>query len=109
MSAGKASDPIRRQIVARLLTAVVVAPLALLRSRRAKAADLPLLDPSSPAARKLKYVSDARQAKATAKGNSCSNCGLYQGADGSKQGPCQLFPGKDVLAGGWCSSWEPQM
>jgi High potential iron-sulfur protein len=109
MSAARTPDPIRRQIVARLLAGAVVAPLALLRSRHAQAADLPLLDPASPAARKLKYVSDASQAKAMAKGNSCSNCGLYQGAYGSKQGPCQLFPGKDVLAGGWCSSWEPQM
>lgn len=109
MSATRASDPVRRRLVARLLAATLVAPLALLRSRRARAADLPLLDPSSPAARKLEYVADASQAKAAAKGNSCANCGLYQGTYGSKQGACQLFPGKDVLASGWCSSWEPQM
>lgn len=109
MSAAKASDPIRRRVVARLLVGAVIAPLALLQSRRAQAAELPLLDPSSPAARKVGYVSDASQAKAAAKGNSCSNCGLYQGAYGSKRGPCQLFPGKDVPANGWCSSWEPQM
>jgi len=109
MSCTKASDPIRRRLVARLLVGAMVAPLALLRSRRAQAADLPLLAPSSPAAQKVNYVSDASQAKAAAKGSSCANCGLYQGAYGSKQGACQLFPGKDVLAGGWCSSWEPQM
>jgi len=109
MSCTNASDPVRRRLVARLLMGAVVAPLAFLRSRRAQAADQPLLDPSSPQARKLQYVSDASQAKAAAKGNSCSNCGLYQGAYGSKQGACQLFPGKDVLAGAWCSSWEPQM
>lgn len=108
MSSTKAFDPTRRRTAARLLMGVLVAP-ALLRSRPAQAADLPLLDPSSAAARKLKYVSDATQAKAAAKGNSCSNCGLYQGAYGSKQGSCQLFPGKDVVAGGWCASWEPQM
>jgi hypothetical protein len=109
MSSTRASNPIRRRLVARLLAGAILAPLGLLRSPRAQAADLPLLDPSSPAARKLSYVSDASQAKANAKGNSCSNCGLYQGAYGSKQGACQLFPGKDVLAGGWCSSWEPQL
>ncbi len=109
MSRSKASAPGRRRFLARLLAGASLAPLALLHSRRSQAADLPLLDPSSPAAAEVKYVADASQAKAAAKGNSCANCGLYQGADGSKQGACQLFPGKDVLAGGWCSSWEPQM
>ena len=104
-----ASDPLRRRLVATLLAGAVVAPLALLRARPARAADRPLLDPSSPAAKKVGYVPDASQAKATAKGNNCANCGMYQGAYGSKQGLCQLFQGKDVLAGGWCSSWEPQM
>lgn len=109
MSRSKTTDPVRRRFLGRLLMGASVAPLALLRSRRAQAADLPLLDPSSAAARKLKYVADASKARALAKGNSCATCGLYQGADGSKQGACQVFPGKDVLAGGWCSSWEPQM
>lgn len=104
-----ASDSHRRRLVATLLAGAAFAPLALLRPRRARAADLPLLDPSSAAAKKVNYVSDASQAKPTAKGNSCAGCGLYQGAYGSKQGACQLFPGKDVMAAGWCSSWEPQM
>jgi hypothetical protein len=109
MSTTKASDPIRRRLIAGLLMGAIVAPLTLLRSRWAWAADLPLLDPASPAARKVHYVSDASQAKAATKGSSCANCGLYQGANGSRQGACQLFPGKDVLAAGWCSSWQPQM
>lgn len=109
MSTTKALRPIRRRLAAGLLMGAIVAPLPLLRSRQAKATDLPLLDPSSPAARKAKYVPDASQAKGAAKGNSCANCGLYQGANGSKQGACQLFPGRDVLAAGWCSSWEAQM
>lgn len=108
MSCTKASDLARRRLVARLLTGALIAPLALLRSRHAQAADLPLVDPASPTAQKLHYTTDASKAKAAA-GNRCANCGLYQGTNGSKQGPCQLFPGKDVLAGGWCSSWEPQM
>lgn len=109
MSSIKISDPIRRRLVARFLVSAMVAPLALLRSRRAQAADLPLLDPASAAAKKVHYVPDAAQAKAAAKGSTCATCGLYQGSYGSKRGACQLFPGKDVLAGGWCSSWEPQM
>lgn len=109
MRCAKPSGPVQRRLVARLLIVAVVAPLALFRSRRAQAADPPLVDPSSPEARKLKYVSDASQVKAAAKGNSCATCGLYEGATGSKQGACQLFAGKDVLATGWCSSWEPQI
>ena len=109
MSRTKATDTSRRRLLARLLMGASVAPLALLRSRLSRAADQPLLDPSSAAARKLKYVADASKAKALAKGNSCATCGLYQGSYGSKRGGCQVFPGKDVLASGWCSSWEPQM
>lgn len=105
----KAPDPLRRRLLGLLLAGALVTPLALFRSPRARAVDLPLLDPSSPAARKLKYVADASQAKAAAKGNTCASCGLYQGASGSRQGPCQLFPGNNVRASGWCSSWEPQM
>jgi hypothetical protein len=105
----KATDALRRRTVTRLLVSALAAPLALLPSPRARAADLPVLDPAIPEAKKLKYVADASQAKAAAKGNNCANCGMYQGAYGSKQGGCQLFAGKDVLAGGWCSSWEPQM
>ncbi|MGH8180875.1 MAG: high-potential iron-sulfur protein [Steroidobacteraceae bacterium] len=105
----KAPDSLRRRCVATLLASAALAPLALLRPRRARAADLPLLDPSSAAAKKVNYVPDASQAKAAAKGNSCAGCALYQGAYGSKQGACQLFQGKGVLASGWCSSWEPQM
>ena len=108
MSHTKASNPMRRRVVARLILGGLVAPLGLLRARHAQAADLPLVDPASPTAQKLHYVPDASKAKGAA-GNSCANCGLYQGTNGSKQGACQLFPGKDVPAGGWCSSWVPQM
>lgn len=104
-----ASDSLRRRLVATLLAGAALAPLALLKPRRARAADLPLLDPSSAAAKKVNYVPDASQARASAKGNNCAGCALYQGAYGSKHGACQLFQGKDVLAAGWCSSWEPQM
>lgn len=105
----RATDSLRRRLIATLLAGAAVAPLAFLRPRRARAAGLPLLDPASAAAKKLDYVPDASQAKASAKGNTCAGCGLYQGAYGSKQGACQLFQGRNVWATGWCSSWEPQM
>ncbi|MGH8131907.1 MAG: high-potential iron-sulfur protein [Steroidobacteraceae bacterium] len=64
---------------------------------------------NDPQAKVVRYVEDASEAKGATAGSSCANCGLYQGTSGSPQGPCQLFPGKDVKAKGWCTSWAPQM
>jgi hypothetical protein len=101
-------SPARRRLLARLVLGVPLAALVLRRSARADGA-APLLDVASPAAKGVKYVEDAKQAEGATAGSSCANCALYQGAAGSKQGPCQLFPGKDVKASGWCTSWAPQM
>ncbi len=102
-------SPARRRLLERLVLAVPLAALASGRSARAAAAQAPLLDVASPQAAAVKYVEDARRAEGAAAGSSCANCALYQGAAGSKQGPCQLFPGRDVKASGWCTSWAPQM
>ena len=83
--------------------------LAAVRPRSVAAAAAPLLDAGSPEAKAVKYVEDAARASGAAAGSRCANCALYQGPDGSIQGPCQLFPGKAVKAAGWCSSWAPQM
>lgn len=74
------------------------------------AAELPPVDTSSPQAVALGYVEDATTTD-TAKfaryeaGQTCANCQLYQGADGSESGPCPLFAGHAVAAAGWCNSW----
>jgi hypothetical protein len=84
--------------------------LAAVRPRAiAAAAPAPLLDPGSAEAKAVKYVEDASKASGATAGSRCANCGLYQGPDGSTEGPCQLFAGKAVKAAGWCSSWAPQM
>lgn len=97
----------RRRLLQRLALGVSLAALG--TKPRARAAAAALLDAASPEARAVKYVEDAARASGATPGSTCANCGLYQGAAGSKQGPCQLFPGKDVKAGGWCTSWAPQM
>jgi len=97
----------RRRLLQRLALAVPLAALAV--SRGADAAAAPLLDPTSPEAKAVRYVEDAAGASGASAGSRCANCALYQGADGSKQGPCQIFPGRDVKATGWCTSWAPQM
>lgn len=96
----------RRRLLQRLALGALFAPGA---ARTALAASAPLLSVSAPQAQAVRYVEDARNAKGASPGSSCANCALYQGAAGSSQGPCQLFPGKDVKAAGWCSSWAPQM
>ena len=100
----------RRRLLQRLALCVSLAPVAAGAVRTAlAAAPAPLLSASSPEAKAVKYVEDAKNAKGATPGNNCANCGLYQGTSGSAQGACQLFPGKDVKASGWCSSWAPQM
>ncbi|MBV8783691.1 MAG: high-potential iron-sulfur protein [Gammaproteobacteria bacterium] len=95
----------RRRVITRLALAACLVPGILSRTVRAAAA---LLSPEDPQAKTLRYTEDARS-EPTANGNRCATCALYQGPDGSAQGPCQIFPGKEVKAAGWCSSWAPQM
>ena len=96
----------RRQLLKRVALAVWLVPLAV-SVRRARAANL--LSPASPQAKAVRYVEDARSAKGAIAGSTCANCALYQGASGAPQGPCQIFPGQEVKAQGWCSSWSAQM
>jgi len=101
-------SPARRRLL-QLVAAVPLGTLIVGRGLHAQSPSTPLLDASSPPAKAVKYVEDARQAQGAAAGSTCANCALYQGASGSARGPCQLFPGKDVKAAGWCTSWAPQM
>jgi hypothetical protein len=101
-------DLTRRNFVRRCLFGATAASLAFARLTESRAADAPLLSPSDPAAKKLKYTEDASKVK-EAGSNKCSSCVLYQGTDSSQQGPCQIFPGKQVKAAGWCTSWAPQL
>jgi len=101
-------SPARRRLLQRLALGVPLAALG--RQPRARAAGpAALLDAASPEAKAVKYVEDAAKADGASPGSSCANCALYQGAEGSKQGPCQIFPGREVKATGWCISWAPQM
>lgn len=38
-------------------------------------------------------------------GHTCSGCRFFKGAAGQAWGPCDIFAGKQVNAGGWCSAW----
>jgi len=99
----------RRSLLKRLALGTTLAPLAASLTRRAAAAPAMLVSPGSPEAKAVQYTEDAKSAHTAQPGSTCANCALYQGADGSAQGPCQIFPGKEVKAAGWCSSWAAQM
>src|SRR5215475_7446681 len=98
-------DESRRRLLKRMTLGVAVIPIAALPLRSAIAADLPLVAADDPTAKALKYVSDAGKAPDAKPGSKCANCKLFQGAAGSTEGGCLLFPGKSVTAAGWCSSW----
>jgi hypothetical protein len=96
----------RRQLLKKVTLGAALMPLAGLGIRAAFAADAPLVTEDDPTAQALKYVSDAGKATGAKPGSKCATCALYQGAAGSSQGPCQIFPGKSVKAAGWCTSWS---
>ena len=65
----------------------------------ANTAGLPLMDEKDPSAGALGYVNNAASADKVkypkyADGQNCANCALYQGAAGSAQGGCPLYPGQ---------------
>lgn len=74
-----------------------------------------LVDPSSSEAKALSYKtkhSDVKDPKLKVakdgvpwEKQDCSSCALFQGKKGDKQAGCAVFPGKEVLAGAWCTSW----
>ena len=98
-------DESRRRLIKRVTLGLALVPIAGFSSRAATAADLPLLTADDPAAKALKYVPDASKASDAKPGSKCATCANYQGAAGSAQGGCLLFPGKAVQATGWCSVW----
>jgi hypothetical protein len=105
----RAHSPSRRSLLKRLTLGTALVPLAAGLARRAAAAPAMLVSAGSPEAKAVQYTEDAKSAHTAQPGSTCANCALYQGADGSTQGPCQIFPGKEVKAAGWCSSWAAQM
>lgn len=85
-------------------------PAASTPASAAAASSLPALDEKDPQAVALGYVEDASRVDASkyknyVAGSMCSGCMLYQGQSGDAAGPCGIFPGKQVAAKGWCTSW----
>ena len=78
----------------------------------ASAQDLPHVELDDPTAKALVYVHDAKTVDKTnplaaryEEGQTCATCLQLTGEADAEWRPCNLFPGKLVAAGGWCSVW----
>lgn len=87
------TDKSRRAVLKGLIGIPVVAITGIQTARAA------MLSVDDPTAKALSYTD-----KSTTDGQSCANCGIYQGGSAAS-GACPIFPGKDVAAAGWCKSW----
>lgn len=99
----------RRQFLTQIITAAGVA--GAVASLPALAADAPAhLEESDPTAQALGYkpdtkLVDQKKYPQHQPDQHCAACALYQGAAGSKEGPCGAFGGKIVNANGWCMAY----
>ncbi len=91
----------RRSFIQGTVGATTVVALAGLGMRAANAdSHAPKLKLDDPRAKALAYTEQSEK-----DGQWCMNCQLYTGKDGDSYGPCAIFPGVEVAAKGWCSSW----
>jgi hypothetical protein len=98
----------RRKLLQGALASLAAAPAATLFAGDALAAEA--LSEDDPTAKSLGYVTDAKKVDAKANpnykpGQVCANCMQYTGKAGAADGPCNIFPGKNVNAKGWCKVW----
>jgi High potential iron-sulfur protein len=104
---------ISRRTLVRTL-ALGTAAAAVLPQRSLRGAEPAKLDVSDPAAVALGYVENASQVDRTkypryVPGSNCDNCLQLQGKPGNNYRPCNLFSGKLVAVGGWCSGWTAEV
>lgn len=102
---------LRRELMGALALGAVAAALP---ARSATGADSQKLDVNDPAAVALGYVEnsarvDAKRFPRFVPGSNCDNCLQLQGKPGDSFRPCNLFSGKLVAVGGWCSGWTAEM
>ncbi len=100
-----------------IVPATVIAQRLVFGGSTAFAANEPMVGEKDPQAVGLGYHADAskvdvkkfpKRAGEEGKKQFCSGCMFYQGGTDplkTKSAPCQLFPGKQVAAKGWCNSW----
>lgn len=90
----------RRTLIDSALKAVPFLVALDLGINTASAATLPPLDPNDPTAKALGYVNAS-----TKPDQKCATCAQFQGQAADARGGCNIFAGKSVAGGGWCSVW----
>lgn len=85
------------------LSGVAAAGMVLIPVCQVEAADAPAAKLSSDdaQAKALGYVE-----KTPVAGSTCGNCMQSKGEAGAQWLGCNIFPGKQVNAGGWCKVWS---
>ena len=101
----------RRRLLQGALVGIAAVPAVTLIARNAHAYEL--LSESDPTAKSLAYVGDAGRVVPASNptfkaGQHCANCMQYTGKAGAAEGPCNIFPNKNVKAAGWCKVWVPK-
>lgn len=101
----------RRQFIQ--LSAVAAAGCFVQPGSEAHAQDVPQLTEDDPMALALKYTHDASGVDPASRAQpvenqTCANCAQLTGNDGDEWRPCNIFVGKLVKSGGWCSVWVPK-
>jgi hypothetical protein len=76
--------------------------------------DLPHITADDPAARAVGFALDATKVDRARypehlKGQVCRKCVQYKGGPTDAWGPCMVFAGKQVPAGGWCTSFAARV
>jgi high potential iron-sulfur protein len=97
---------VRRDFLKCALASAVVIPA--LGAADARAAGLPLLDPTDPVAQSIGFVPDASKVAANATfkpGQHCGVCMQYQGKPSDATAGCGIFAGHSVPSRGWCSAF----
>lgn len=61
------------------------------------------LTPADPQASALGYVEQSPEPK-----SNCANCAQAKGDLAGEWVGCNIFPGKEVKAAGWCKVWSPR-
>ncbi len=104
----------RRELVRAMVCGATLGTGALLwepaSAAAAASAPGPMVDATDPTAQALGYVPNAAKVDPKTNptymaGQHCAVCAQFQGKATDKQGPCVLFPGKQVYAAGWCRGW----
>jgi hypothetical protein len=76
--------------------------------------DLPHISVDDPAARAVGFSLDATKVDRARypehlKGQACRKCVQFKGGPTDAWGPCMVFAGKQVPAGGWCTSFAARV